>query len=152
VTLTVEEGCVLRNRATPIYSAPSKRLLLLLSVLFTLLTPVPAQEALNVFQGIPIVKISESGDERVPENVPREKAVNLSCVISKIGDRYYWASRENTLMRRVQAGAFTTFVAENGSGYVRVISTPEVRKMFKYAYVEHLLIGLNSVTYYGMER
>ena len=42
-------------------------------------------------------------------------------MISKIGDDYYWASRENNKMVRIESGAFITYLAANGSGYVRVI-------------------------------
>src|SRR5262245_2929521 len=88
--------------------------------------PLSGQEAVTVFQGIPSIKITEGGDERFPENMARDKAVNFVCVISRIGDRYYWASRENKLLKRVQSGAFTTFFAEDGSGYVRIVSVPRM--------------------------
>jgi hypothetical protein len=110
----------------------------------------------TVFSGIPSVKISEGGTERTPEILPREIAINLVCTISQIGGRYYWATRENTEMVRQVSGAFVTYVAINGSGYVRVIdkngkaptSLMSSTEM-KFDYVEHLLIGLRSMTYYG---
>jgi len=109
-----------------------------------------------VFAGRPAVKISEGGIERLAEDLPRERAVNLECVISKIGENYYWASRENTALVQVDAGAFVTFVAANGSGYVRVVK-PGMKSAAallggteaKFDYVEHVLLGLKSVTYYG---
>src|SRR5262245_39532832 len=128
-------------------ACPLTSLLVIVAILPSL--PMFGQEAVTVFQGIPSIKISEGGDERVPENLTRDKAVNLACVISRIGEKYYWASRENKLMRRVQSGAFTTFFAEDGSGYVRVVSNPSDQKLFKFGYVEHLLTMLNSITYYG---
>lgn len=113
-------------------------------------------QAETVFTGLPEVKISESGDSRLPEVVPRDKAGSFVCVISKIDGKYYWASRENTSLLRVENGAFITFIAGNGSGYVRIIN-PELKQAAslaggpeaKFNYVEHLLIGLRSVTYYG---
>jgi len=59
-------------------------------------------------------------------------------------------------MVRVKSGTFVTFVAVNGAGYVRVVS-PEMKQVAslmgdtesKFDYVEHMLIGLKSVTYYG---
>lgn len=89
----------------------------------------------------------------------REKAVNLGCVISEIGGRYYWASRENKEMTRQEGGAFITFLAVDGGGYVRIIA-PGMKQAVsltgeteaKFDYVEHLLIGLKSVTYYGTVR
>lgn len=59
----------------------------------------------------------------------------------------------------LHSGAFITFVATAGSGYVRIILsdfkeaaslTDETEK--KYDYVEHMLIGSRSVTYYGTKQ
>lgn len=80
-------------------------------------------------------------------------------MISEIGGRYYWATRENTEVVRQVSGAFITYLAINGSGYVRVIdksvkaaaslmSPTEV----EFDYVEHMMLGLRSVTYYGNSR
>lgn len=110
-----------------------------------------------VFKGLPIVKISEGGVSRIPGNITRDRAVNLKCIISKISGSYYWASRENVKLLRIDSGAFSTFVAEYGSGYIRLVN-PDVKDAAslmseteaKYDYVEHLLIGLRGVTYYGI--
>jgi len=59
--------------------------------LFVLIIPVvvPAQSTL-VFKGLPIVKISEGGESRTPENITRDKAANLTCIVSEISGTYYW--------------------------------------------------------------
>lgn len=113
----------------------------------------------TVFAGVPTIKISEGGVERVVEKLDRLAAVNVAVVISDIDGRFYWASRENKELVSIEGVAFTTFVAIDGSGYVRVLiparkaaaalawSNAEV-----FDYVEHLLIGLSSVTYYGTIR
>jgi hypothetical protein len=113
-------------------------------------------ESRTIFTGTPIVKISEGGSSRIPEKLEMEKVANLKCILSKIDGQYFWASRENTKLLRVDSGAFITFVAPNGSGYVRIIN-PELKETAsmmseteeEFDYVEHLLIGLRSVTYYG---
>ena len=119
-----------------------------------------ATQATTVFAGLPGVKISEGGVERVPENLSRDRAVNFACVISRIGDKYYWASRENKEMIRIESGAFITFLAVDGVGYVRIVA-PGMKEAVslimgetetKFDYVEHALIGLRSVTYYGVTR
>lgn len=113
----------------------------------------------TVFRGIPEIKISEGGTERLPESIPREKGVNLAVVISRIGDELFWASRENVPLVEIDfGGAFITYMAVNGSGYIRITRPsdkadaalaggPEAR----FDYVEHLLVGLRSVTYYGRQ-
>jgi hypothetical protein len=115
-----------------------------------------AQTPVTVFKGRPLLKISEGGVERTPEQVARDRAVNLECVISQIGDSFYWASRENVRMASVDAGAVFTYIALNGAGYVRVVK-PDAKSAAalmseteaRFDYVEHALIGLRSVTYYG---
>lgn len=126
-------------------------------LVLTMATVVHAQQSLTVFKGVPIMKISEGGDTHTPEKLTRDKAVNYKCVISKIGESYYWASRENVKLIPTRSGAFVTYVAENGSGYIRVV-IPDLKDSAsmmseteaKYDYVEHLLIGLRSVGYYGV--
>jgi hypothetical protein len=115
-----------------------------------------AQAPVTVFRGTPQIRINEGGTSRVPENLARPEAVNLAVVISKIGETFYWASRENIPLVEVSGGAFVTYVAVNGSGYIRVVK-PEFKKAAsllgeaeeRFDYVEHLLVGLHSVTYYG---
>jgi hypothetical protein len=109
-----------------------------------------------VFIGIPSVRISEGGSERVPETISRDDATAFTCVIVQNGDTYLWASRENLELVRIESGAFETFVALNGSGYVRRVR-PEMKGAAalmspteaRFDYVEHLMMGLRSVTYYG---
>jgi|TARA_B100001964_G_scaffold4235_1_gene4572 hypothetical protein len=109
-----------------------------------------------IFSGTPIVKITEAGINRVVEKMTGERAMEFRCVISKVGKKYYWLTRENNEVVRITSGAYETFIALNGSGYVRTI--PKDMKGAtsllggpegKFDYVEHLLLGLRSVTYYG---
>ena len=116
------------------------------------------QQTVTVFQGTPQFRINELGVERA-EALSRQVAADFAVVISKIGDDYYWASRENLPLIEVDGGegAYVTYVAANGSGYVRVIK-PEMKAVAsligganaRYDYVEHLLLGFTSVTYYGI--
>jgi hypothetical protein len=132
-----------------------KKIVLTLIVLF-MATSSYAQ-SITIFKGFPVVKISEGGESRVPEHLTKDKATNFKCIISKIDGSYYWTSRENIKLVRIDSGAFTTFLVENGSGYIRIVA-PELKDAAalmseteaKYDYVEHLLIGLRSVTYYGL--
>ena len=121
------------------------------------LNTASAQSSVTVFKGRPTVKVSEGGVERTPEQIPRDRGINLECVISQIGTSYYWASRENVELVRIDtSGAFITFLAVNGAGYVKVVK-PEWKALAALAgpteehfdYVEHLVLGLRSVTYYG---
>ena len=113
-------------------------------------------ESVTVFKGYPAIKIIERGSSRDANEVLVAKAPDLACVISNIDGKFYWASRENVEVFPMVSGAFTTYLAINGSGYVRV-SNLEFRAGLKTAgegehdYVEHLLLGLNSITSYGRQ-
>jgi hypothetical protein len=121
-----------------------------------LLLQTAFSQSKTIFSGIPSIKISEGGVERTPETLSRERAIYVGCVISQIGAKYYWATRENKELIRSKTGAFITFVAVDGAGYIRTVS-PEMKRAAslmgeteaKFDYVEHLLIGLKSITYYG---
>jgi hypothetical protein len=117
-------------------------------------------EEVIVFTGVPEIKISEGGVNRVPESLTKDKAIKFKCTITKMDDKYYWTSRENVELVPIVSGAFITFWAVNGSGYIRLVKPEmkgEVRRLgtiagdpeAKFDYVEHLLLGLKSVTYYG---
>ena len=131
-------------------------LLVLLLACLLLVKGYSKEDAEVVFTGIPALKISEGGVERVVEDINEDKASEFKCVITKKGDKYFWASRNNVELNRIQSGAFLTFIATSGVGYVRIIS-PELKDTAalmseteeKYDYVEHMLIGLRAVTYYG---
>ncbi len=132
-----------------------------LLTLFFLAIAVPLfAKELIVFTGVPEIKISEGGINRLPENLTKDKAIKFKCTITQIDDKYYWTSRENVELVPITSGAFITFWAVNSSGYVRIVRPEmkeEVRKIGamagdpeeRYDYVEHLLLGLKSVTYYG---
>lgn len=135
-----------------------------ISILFLLFfaTPLFAKETI-IFTGIPEIKISEGGTNRVPEILPKERALQYKCTITKIDDKYYWTTRENLQLIPIESGSFITFWAVNGSGYVRIVK-PEMRESVrqigamagdpeaKFDYAEHLLLGLKSVTYYGQSK
>ena len=134
-----------------------KKALVLLS-LIALTFPINAQEEI-VFTGLPLNKIIESGASRLPTILSENESLEFKCTITKIDDRYYWTTRENTEVIPLHSGIFITFLAVNGSGYVRIIN-PEMKEMVsvmeeteeKFDYIEHLIRGLKTVTYYGKIR
>jgi hypothetical protein len=124
--------------------------------------PLFAEESI-IFTGLPEIKISEGGVSRVAESLTKDKAIKFKCTITKLDDKYYWTSRENVELNPIASGAFITYWAVNGSGYVRLVKPEmqaEVKKLgtvagdpeAKFDYVEHLLLGLKSVTYYGKSK
>jgi len=49
---------------------------------FTMMVSFAFAQSETVFSGVPRVKISEGGVERLPEELSRKQGVNLRCVIS----------------------------------------------------------------------
>ena len=112
-----------------------------------------------ILDGLPQIRISEYGVDREVEIVSPADAEELGCLVQRVGDQYYWVTRENTELHRFENGAFVTFVAGDGSGYIRMID-PAARTAFDglsrsegdFDYVEHVLLGLTTITYYGRLR
>jgi hypothetical protein len=108
------------------------------------------------FSGIPSVKVTEGGNERNAEKIEKSKALSVACIVKEIDGKFYWETRGNKPLLKIDSGAFILFLAVDGSGYVRLIkpslkdaasAMSNTEKTFDY--VEHLILGLRSVTYYG---
>ncbi len=136
-----------------------KRNILGLVLLLLLTSSAYAKEEI-VFTGIPTIKISEGGTSRILKKLTNTKSIEYKCTITKINDKYYWTTRENVELLPKSSGVYITFLASNGSGYIRIIKS-EIKKIVaqlldatekEFDYVEHLLLGLKSVTYYGQSK
>ena len=134
-----------------------KKIILTLFVL-AIAFPLFAYEEI-VFTGIPEIKIIEAGTNRIPVKLSKAKAMEYKCTITKVEGKYYWTTRENVELISLKSGACITFVASTGSGYVRIID-PEMKDVAsfmgdteeKFDYIEHLVLGLKTITYYGKSK
>lgn len=119
---------------------------------------IPKKAEQIVFTGIPQVKILiENGSQGTPEKLSQDKSIEYKCIIIKVDNKYYWKTRENVELIPIQSGIYTTFISTTGAGYVRIID-PEMKKRFfkeseqPYDYLEHLLLGLSTISYYGTSK
>ncbi|MEY3100185.1 MAG: hypothetical protein RIS63_1084 [Bacteroidota bacterium] len=118
---------------------------------------VAAQAQSTTFTGLPILKITEGGVERSAEKLDRATASTLFCVINEKDGKFYWETRGNKPLLKIDSNEFVIYVAVDGSGYVRVLK-PEFKQAAasisatekNYDYVEHMLLGLRTITYYGI--
>ena len=118
---------------------------------------ITCQAQSTTFAGLPSIKITESGVERTAEKLDRAAASTVACVIKEKDGKFYWETRGNKPLLKIDSSAFLIFVAVDGSGYVRVLK-PEFKQAAasisatekNYDYVEHMLLGLRTVTYYGV--
>lgn len=139
-------------------------LLLTISLVFAaLLTVTEAMgQATTVFKGRPIYGVEEFGYTRKAGEIDSAKASMAEVVISQIGEKYYWASRENRELTKISGGnppgSLVTYLAIDGSGYVRVAGPVYTQAMktkipdYNLDYTEHMTIGLGSFTYFGRSR
>jgi hypothetical protein len=109
-----------------------------------------------VFRGIPSVKIVEAGLERGAEKIEQSKALSVSCIVREIDGKFLWETRGNKQLLKTDGGAFITFSAVDGSGYIRVLKPMPKETMSlmstteqNFDYTEHMLLGLRTITYYG---
>jgi hypothetical protein len=111
------------------------------------------------FSGTPSrkVEIDEKGEGAY--KLTEEEKGKYQVVITKEGEKYFWTSRGGLEMVRTESGSYLTYVAINGSGYVRTLQ-PWVRDMHAklsekekreagFLYLEHLVHRMGSITYFG---
>ena len=110
-----------------------------------------------VLSGTPQLRISEGGTSRAIDTLSVDDAAEYKCVVSEVDGKYYWSTRENVELVRVAGGLYVTYIAVNGGGYVRIID-PGFKELMapmmtdeekRFDYVEHMLTGLSSISYYG---
>ena len=112
--------------------------------------------------GVPAFRIGTTASTRSQRESLSETEASESamCIVESQG-RYFWFTREMTEMARSDSGGFVTYHALNGSGYVRLLNrqgreqadavrdNPLLREQFAARYVEHMMIGFNTITYIG---
>jgi hypothetical protein len=117
-----------------------------------------AQDYTVVFEGRPIRKVESSFAATASTNLNADDSFKLSVRIVERNGKYYWASRGMGELIRREAGAYITFIAIDGAGYVRVgvpflldlrDQLPDGQRSQEIGYVEHLLTQFASITYYG---
>ena len=129
-----------------------------LSFLFLSLFSFNAYSADLIFKGSPTTKIEITEDKSTTFSLNKKQSKEFAVIIEREDGKYYWRSRNNTQLTPIQSGAYVTYFAENGSGYIRVY-TNDMQEMYhklskeeqakSHLYMEHLIHQLGSITYYG---
>ena len=111
-----------------------------------------------VLEGLPTKRIERTAEFSTATVISGLESQSSAVRITKADDIYYWSSRGNIPMSRIEDGIYITYVAVDGSGYVRTLNAI-AREVFQRQasddqvgqtmYVEHILVGLESLTYYG---
>ena len=126
-----------------------------LLVLFVLLTfPMLGQTQL-VLDGTPSSRTSSSDEGSTDETLTEAQKNEFRLLITKLGDEYIWASREQRQLDHYKSGAFHYFVDPTGGGYIKVFDQSVLPDFMKdptkprILYMEHLSLGLQTTTYWG---
>lgn len=110
------------------------------------------------FEGTPFKRVQNSFENRQTFDLDADERGEFSVRIVQEGENYFWATRDNTPMVKVESGIYVTYIAANGSGFVRTLNetardaflqAPDNNIIGQITYIEHLLLGLESITYYG---
>ena len=116
-------------------------------VLLLCALPVFADEI--VFRGIPSLRVISSTKTDDRQVLEGEAASKAECIIVQRGKKYYWQSRNNAPMTRIDKPGFTYFVQSDGQGYVKVLTGERKATNAPADYIENLTNGFEVVTYWG---
>jgi hypothetical protein len=92
-----------------------------------------------VFHGLPSERFKVS-DVIEKEVMTDSQASEFQVMIVRDGEDFYWASREYKPMLQIHSGIYTIYLSS--AGYVKVEEPTG-------DYIEHMTIGLNTITYKG---
>src|ERR1043166_6769543 len=74
-----------------------------------------------VFRGRPQVKSEEKGIDRSVTRITDQTSDESDCVVARIGETYYWASRNNRILTPHEPEKYWTYIAEDGTGYIKIV-------------------------------
>ena len=122
------------------------------SVLVLLLCTAAAfSQSIVIFRGIPSVRVVSTPERDDREKLEGEAAQKAECVIVERGkNKYFWQSRNNTPLHRVDTAQFTYFLHTEGLGYVKVFTGQRSANPSTAEYLESFTRGLEVTTYWGI--
>ncbi len=104
-----------------------------------------AQDQIVVLNGLPMVQNRATFESSTNAELSDSQSNEYRLLIIKQDDNYYWASRNNKQLILRVSGAFQIFIEPSGAGYIKIMSSDE-----GVLYMEHMSLGLQTVTYWGM--
>ena len=105
--------------------------------------PTLPKEA-TTLTGSPTVRVDTTPEGTSRRQLTAAEAKEHGLKISIVNGRYFWTNRQNEPLTVRQSGEFTYLSSKDPGQYVRFRRIND-----RLAYVEHLDMGLGSVTYWG---
>lgn len=115
-------------------------------------------DAKLVFAGKPLVRVQDAGLDRNSSEVTPTQAKEFEVLVTQDGEDFFWASRENKPLLRMESQNFVTFVAIDGVGYIKIAKPHTVQLLkqkmpnYPFTYIEHMTAGLTAHTYFGVAK
>lgn len=100
----------------------------------------------TVFTGYPVKKTEIVSFQSSDYDLTDEKILKYRLAIQKIGDAYFWASRNNEALIKKSYEHMDIYFSAAGNGYIKILHSPDGT-----LYSEHTSIGFNSITYFGAQ-
>jgi hypothetical protein len=100
----------------------------------------------EVFIGYPFKKVEIIGMKAYDSKLLDEDIKKYKLIISKKNNSYFWVTRNNQELKKKISGIFDIYYATDGSGYIKV-----ARKSKEKLYIEHVHLGLDTITFFGFE-
>ncbi len=114
----------------------------LLSIGVIMLSPFCYLNAKTFLECIPEVKIQSTKTQQAKSKLNHVDAEKNRLIIGIINGQYYWETRKNTILAKSSSGIYDNYISS--SGYVKVENAGENK-----AYIEHVHLGLATMTYWG---
>lgn len=116
-----------------------------LAILFLFPLVCFAQQEIVVLKGTPIIQNKSSVEESGNFQLSESQQAESRSIITKKGQKYYWTSRQDRELTRLESGIYTIFLETKGAGYVKAMKSAD-----KVLYMEHMGLGLETITYWGV--
>lgn len=102
-----------------------------------------------VFQGLPSVRVFATPERDDRQKLDSAAAQKAECIIVQRGKKYFWVSRDNAPLNRVDTPQFTFFIHPNGLGFVKVFTGERKAVNAPADYIESFTRGFEVITYWG---
>jgi hypothetical protein len=102
-----------------------------------------------VFRGTPTVRVLSTTERDDRQQLSGDTAQKAECVIVQRGNKYYWRSRGDAPLNRVDLRGFTYFLHPQGLGFVKVLTGSRKEIGAPADYIESYTQGFETITYWG---
>ena len=101
-----------------------------------------------VFRGLPLVRLIATPAHDNREKLDADAAQKSECLVVLRGRKFYWRSRNDVLLNKVETSDFTYFISPEGFGFIKVF-TGQRKADAAAEYIESITREFDVITYWG---